>query len=791
MNEPINFKTIFQYLPGNYIILLPDAPKYTIVAFNEARAIQTFTRKEHIGLGIFEAFPDNPKDLSANGVAKLQESLQMVLLEKKPHQMAVQKYDITTEEGSDFEIRYWLPKNIPVLDDNGEISYIIHHVQDVTGQINSEKRECAARVNFEEFFNQADTPFAVLTGREFRFTYANPAYIELMNNRQLEGNTVLEAIPELEGQPFVKQMQDVYDTGLPYNGIEVPAIAHFKGADHPTTRYFNLSYTAFRDETGRTKGILAYAYDVTEQVALRKRDNDNQLNKQAYDLFMQAPVGICILKERDHIITLANAHVLEIWGKDASIIGKPLLEAIPEIIDQGYLELLDEVKATGKTLNSNEHLASLIRNGKEEKVYLNFVYQPYYESDGTINGVMAIATEMTEQVLARKNIEYAEETARLAIESGDLGAYEVNLITDEMITTPRFNEIWGFEETQPRSTFAESIHKLDKQVRAEAHKDALKSGKLFYEARITWKDKTEHWIRVNGKVLFDSTHKPVRLLGVIQDITEQRAFAEEMTRLVSERTQELQKANQYLEASNGELEQFAYITSHDLQEPLRKIQVFSSILLARPELADSFRTYTEKISSAAKRMGGLINDLLEYSRLSQINTQYKEVNLNDLLEYVLSDFELLINQKNATITSDTLATIDAVPLQMNQLFFNLLGNALKFSKSDVHPVINIKAGKLADEKKALFPQLHSEINYYEIIFIDNGIGFHQDYADKIFTVFQRLNQQSEYSGYGIGLALCNKVVANHHGVIRAEGVVNKGARFTIILPYTQEKSFLD
>lgn len=399
--------------------------------------------------------------------------------------------------------------------------------------------------------------------------------------------------------------------------------------------------------------------------------------------------------------------------------------------------------------------------------------------------MLAIATEVNEEVKARKQIEYAEETARLAIESAELGLYEINLLTDEMTTSARFNKIWGIDHTVPRSTFAALIYEEDRPRRIVAHQESLITGKLFYEARILWKAQSLHWIRVNGKVLYDADRNPVRLLGVIQDITKQRAFTEELTRQVTERTKELQKANDHLETSNGELDQFAYITSHDLQEPLRKIQVFSSILLGKTGLTPDWQVHAQKISAAAKRMGGLISDLLEYSRLSQVTSSFREVNLNDVLLSVLADFELLISQKNAAILYDELETIEAVPLQMNQLFFNLLGNALKFSKTEIEPLITIKGNRLSNEEKECHSQLQSDRDYYKITFTDNGIGFKQQYSDKIFTVFQRLNQQRNYSGYGIGLALCNKVVANHNGIITAEGAVDNGACFTVILPCLQ------
>ena len=268
MTHAIDFERIFQFLPGNYIILLPDAPRFTIVTFNKVRGEETFTKQEHIGKGIFEAFPDNPDDPQADGVARLTASLETVMREKKTHHMTVQKYDIPAADGSGFEERYWLPKNIPVHDESGNILYIIHHVQNLTEQIRAEQRETRTRQNFEDFFNEANTPFAVLTGRELRFNYVNTAYTMLIGNKAVEGKTVAEAIPELAAQPFVQQMQSVFESGITYHGVEVPVLIHDGQTEDAIIRFFNLSYSPFRDERGAINGVLAHAYDVTEQVAM-------------------------------------------------------------------------------------------------------------------------------------------------------------------------------------------------------------------------------------------------------------------------------------------------------------------------------------------------------------------------------------------------------------------------------------------------------------------------------------------------------------------------------------------
>jgi light-regulated signal transduction histidine kinase (bacteriophytochrome) len=276
----------------------------------------------------------------------------------------------------------------------------------------------------------------------------------------------------------------------------------------------------------------------------------------------------------------------------------------------------------------------------------------------------------------------------------------------------------------------------------------------------------------------------MRLLGVIQDITEQTQFAAQLTKKVEERTKALQEANYKLEQTNQELEQFAYVTSHDLQEPLRKIRFYASNILDNNQIEQA-KSYIEKINNSAQRMSDLIKSLLEYSRLSQRSELFEPVDLNSIVKDVITDFELLIEQKQAVVHVETLSVIEAIPLQINQLFFNLIGNALKFNMRNIAPVIGIKSQKLTAERIRQFPELDENKEYVEIQITDNGIGFHQEYADKIFTIFQRLNESSSYKGYGIGLALCKKIIANHSGTIYAKSKVGEGASFIIILPYTQ------
>lgn len=271
------------------------------------------------------------------------------------------------------------------------------------------------------------------------------------------------------------------------------------------------------------------------------------------------------------------------------------------------------------------------------------------------------------------------------------------------------------------------------------------------------------------------------------NVTEQVLTRQRIEEIVKERTKELETANYNLQKSNAELAQFAYIASHDLQEPLRKISTFSRMLENRTSgtLDDQSKNYLTKIMNSSDRMNLLIRDVLSYSELSKGTEIFKEVNLNEVVENTITDYELLIEEKEATIEYAKLPAIEAIPLQMSQLFGNLIGNALKFTRKDLKPVIRISCSELSEDEKNK-SVLNQTLNYYKIEISDNGIGLKPEHREQIFNIFQRLHRKSEYAGTGIGLAICKKIALNHGGDLNALGSTENGAVFNAILPSTQK-----
>ncbi|MEP7258419.1 MAG: chemotaxis protein CheB [Flavitalea sp.] len=303
-------------------------------------------------------------------------------------------------------------------------------------------------------------------------------------------------------------------------------------------------------------------------------------------------------------------------------------------------------------------------------------------------------------------------------------------------------------------------------------------------------------MQLNASQILRDTAEDQCILLAIEDVTEKRNadislknFTVELEKQVDERTVLMNEANIGLRNSNDNLEQFAYIASHDLQEPLRKIRTFSIMLHDRfkNELPPDAIELINKIDISSKRMSTLIKELLDFSRILHGDDNYKKVNLNDILNSVIIDFELLIKEKEAVLHFELLPVIEAIPLQINQLFYNLLSNSLKFTSPGVAPVIRITSRILTAEDMREHPSLNPKISYCEIAFRDNGIGFEQDLAEKIFLIFHKLHRREQYAGTGIGLALCKSIVTNHHGEIVGISTKGKGALFQIILPLTQTK----
>lgn len=297
----------------------------------------------------------------------------------------------------------------------------------------------------------------------------------------------------------------------------------------------------------------------------------------------------------------------------------------------------------------------------------------------------------------------------------------------------------------------------------------ISSGKTWEgEIRNRAKDGTYYWVNTTIVPFLDEKNEPYQYVSIRYEIT-QRKMAE----------QQLKRYADQLEASNQELQDFASIAAHDLQEPLRKIHTFSDRLKVkhRESLNPEAQDYLDRMLSSTRRMQTLIDDLLTYSRVTSQAKPFSAVSLDEVVAEVLSDLEIRIEQTQAKVTVSALPSIDADRSQMRQLIQNLLGNALKFHKKDTLPSIQVNATV--------------SNGLCELTVTDNGIGFDEKYLEKIFTIFQRLHGRLEYEGTGVGLAVCRRIVERHNGSITAKSTLGEGAKFIVKLPIAQEKETLN
>ncbi|MEJ1240893.1 PAS domain-containing protein [Chryseolinea sp. T2] len=564
--------------------------------------------------------------------------------------------------------------------------------------------------------------------------------------------------------------------------------------------YWTFSYSSVIGETGTIDGVLVVCNETTSKVkTLQELERNKKLllarESNLLSIIRQAPVAMCILMGPHHVVEIANDKMFELWGKPREeFMGKPVFDVLIDARYEGFEDLLKNVYRTGKTYSAYGAPVTLFRNGGTATAFVHFVYEAFREADGTILGVMVVASNVTEEMIVRKQLEDSEHQVRSIIESAPfpIGIYvgrEMRII----MMNQAIIDVWGKGPDQVGKTYYEALPELESQDIFPILDRVFMTGEPFH-ARNQRVD-----LVVDGKLgtyyfnysftpLFDRAGNVYGVMNTAADVTdlnqaklqivkEQELARQKIEEVVAERTRDLQK-------SNAELSQFAYIASHDLQEPARKISTFIGMI--NKSLEDKVdprtKTYLEKIEVSAARMLALIRDVLSISQLSKINHQLESVSLSKIVQEVSNEFELMIELKQAIIESDPLPEILAIPVQMSQLFGNLISNALKFAKPDVPVRIRISAEKFTRAQLGFDPDLKEASIYYRISIADNGIGFSQSNASQIFDIFQRLHSKSEFEGTGIGLAMCRKIVENHGGRISASGELGIGARFTMILP---------
>jgi signal transduction histidine kinase len=402
--------------------------------------------------------------------------------------------------------------------------------------------------------------------------------------------------------------------------------------------------------------------------------------------------------------------------------------------------------------------------------------------------------------IRRKNIMLLEVSEKLRISENKyrdltrtlpLMIFTTNSLGNISYANKWMLDYFKLAELQPdRTPWTNFLHPVEtRRIKDEWDKSMLTQTSFSGQAKLKTREGDNFVWHMISLTPFKNEAQVMSWTGFFVDIHSQKVAEETLkdNKELKEAQKQLLRYQKKLEEkvfelnkSNHDLEQFAYIASHDLQEPLRKISTFSGLLKRHMDNKERVLNYLDKIDVSSTRMSSLIRDVLNYSRLRKADNNFEDVNLQDTINNVMVDMELMIEEKKAVITTSGLPHLNAVPQQLHQLFYNLLSNALKFNNGI--PRISISCTPLSSSDIKNIPELHSGVKYVELICSDNGIGFEEQYSRQVFTIFKRLHSRDSYAGTGIGLALCKKIVENHHGVISAQSELGKGTAFRIILP---------
>jgi PAS domain S-box-containing protein len=490
---------------------------------------------------------------------------------------------------------------------------------------------------------------------------------------------------------------------------------------------------------------------------------------------------------RDYAIILMDADgIILNWNKGAEkikqysekeILGKHFsMFYLEDDIRTGLPQRL--VKEAGETGSAEQEGWRKRKDGT--KFWGSTTITAIHDDNKIVIGYCKVTRDLTEKKINSDNLRMSEERYHQMI--AEVQDYAIILLSPDGIIQ---NWNTGAEKIKGYKA-AEVIGRKFELFYTHEDRESGLPDKLLNLARLTGKATQEGWrvrkdgTRFWGTIVITALHnKDNQLIGfskVTRDLTEKKIAEEKLAAYTTE-----------LEIQNSELEQFAYVASHDLQEPLRKIRTFTELIQENLQDEDFVKTYLNKLDRSAARMTEQINDLLNYSRVSKTETLKQPINLNHLLEQVKEDFEILIQERNAVIESEPLPIVFGNPSQIGQVVSNLISNSIKFCVAD--PRIKISYTLVKAEDIPEIP-VKKALKYIVLKFTDNGIGIDPQYNAQIFGLFQRLHGKETFAGTGIGLALCKKIVEKHEGFIAVQSELDKGTSFILYLPFEEGQSML-
>ncbi|MHC0441356.1 PAS domain S-box protein [Flavobacterium sp. 3-210] len=772
------FRNTVKQTPVGITIL--RGPEYMVEMANDAY-LKIIDREENdfVGKPLFESLPEVKESVN-----KLLNDVMTTGISFHGNEVPIPLIRFGKLDISYFDFLYY-----PLKEENGEISGIIVTVTEVSEKVEARKKIELNEERLKIIVEASELGTWELNVKEKQVHYSQ-RYLEIVTGNKKNINLTHEQI-----LTYIHP-DDLEIRNLAYNEALVNGVINYElrviWKDN-SIHWIEAKGKVFFDDHKKPEKLLGTVRDITEE-----KNHQQELEKSEKrfrSLAESIPQLIWETDEKGNSLFTSGK-----WFEYTGIFpeGKKSWQDMihPDDYDENY-KIWSHSLATGEIYRCD------VRIKRHDGIYRwhTVIGEPIFNEENKIikwvgaftdiHTEKAFTNELEQQVTARtkelilmnESLQKSEERYHLMveevqdyailylnhegiIENWNLGAQKIKGYKAEEIIGKSFSEF--YTESDRKNNLPQTLLNL-----------AIEKGKASHEGWRVRKDKTLFWANVTITAVHNKKNQVIGFSKMTHDLTDKKT-ADDKLKL---NALELEQKNKELEKMNQELQSFAYISSHDLQEPLRKIQTFATQIMEKESenLSDYGKDKFKRMQNAAQRMQTLINDLLSYSKTNVQERIFEKTNIGKIINEVKEDLKEEIEQKNAKIESLKNCEAKIIPFQFRQLLYNLVSNSLKFSNPENPIVIKINS-EIAKGSTLNNESLEAEINYCHIRIEDNGIGFEQQYSSKIFEVFQRLHGKLEYTGTGIGLAIVKKIVDNHNGIITAKGELNKGAVFDIYIP---------
>lgn len=647
-----------------------------------------------------------------------------------------------------------------------ENSAVMHMAIDVTEQVLFRRKLEDSESRLRSMIDQTPCPTLVLKGDDLVIEQINKKMLEMIGRgEEIIGMPLIDVLPELQGQYVWTQVKNVYNEGIPFDQSEV-LVPHNRTGEIKDY-YYNLAYRPLIEQ-GEITGMIQTAIDVTEQVTARKKLEESENRFRA------------LVNASSDVVYRMNADWTVMRNLEGSGIlsdtGEPILNWRDKYIHPGDQEKVIKVTNEAIAKKSIVELEHRVLNSDGTMSWTFSRAIPVLDEQGNIIEWFGSATDITAQKEVQEIIKESEEKFR---QLADL-VPQIIWAGDPDGFVDYYNKRWYEYTAISENEFGDSswiplVHPDDASLVVEFWYNSVQTGNP-YQIEFRLKNGITgqyRWFLSKALPIIDKTGVIKKWFGTCTDIHEQKTITEKLESLVAERTKELQR-------SNDDLQQFAHVASHDLKEPVRKIKTFTSRLEdhLQGKLDESAMKYIDRVHVATDRMFNMIDGVLAYSKINADLQKPTLIDLNEVLKNIETDLEVSLHKTGGKLHYDDLPSLEGASVLIYQLFYNLINNSIKFSKPDTPPQITILS-KIVIE---------NERKFAVITLSDNGIGFEQNQAERIFETFTRLNSKDRYEGTGLGLSLCKKIAERHDGIITATGSPDTGATFSITLPLLQKEN---